>query len=170
MDKAITTALLIVVGMMMALMLFNTAYPAVLEGGNAITSMARRADQQMRSQISIIHAASELDGSGWWQDTNGNGQFEVFIWVKNIGATRINPIESLDVFFGPEGNFTRVPHESQAGGSFPNWSANLENGTEWSPTTTLRIAVHYALPLGTGRYYAKVITPSGVDAEYFMGM
>ena len=53
MDKVITTAMLIVISMVMALMLFNIAYPAIIEGGDAIVSMAGRVEDRMRSQIAI---------------------------------------------------------------------------------------------------------------------
>ncbi|MBI5671463.1 MAG: hypothetical protein HZC41_26015 [Chloroflexi bacterium] len=170
MDKTITTALLIVVSMVMALMLFNVAYPAVIEGGDAIASMANRADQRMKSQIVIIHAAGELDSSGWWQDTNGNGDFDVFVWVKNVGAARIIGLERMDVFFGAEGNFTRIPHQSTAGGSYPYWTAQVENEADWNPTATLKITIHYQLALSSGRYFTKVIIPSGVSSDYYLGM
>lgn len=170
MDKAITTAMLIVISMVLSIMLFNVAYPAVVEGGDAITSMAGRTQDQMLSQIRIIHAAGELDSAGWWQDTNGNGQFDVFIWVKNVGDTRINALEQLDVFFGPEGNFARIPHEDAGSGSLPVWSWTIENALEWTPTATLKITVRYNLPLTTGRYFIKVITPNGVEDSTFLGL
>jgi hypothetical protein len=170
MDKAITTALLIVISMTMVLMLFNVAYPAVVDGGDAITSMAYQAEERMRSQISIIHATGELDNIGWWQDTNGNGVFEVFVWVKNTGDARILAVDSVDVFFGPEANFTRIPHESAAGGSYPYWSWQVENATEWTPTATLQIAIHYQAALPQGRYFMKVTVPSGASDEDFLGL
>ena len=170
MDKTITTALMIVVSMIMALMLFNIAYPAIVEGGDAIQSMANRADERMKNQIEVIHAAGELDNTGWWQDTNASGDFETFIWVKNIGDARITAVERIDVFFGPEGNFVRIPHQSEAGGSYPYWTYQIENAEQWSPTATLKISIHYASPLTSGRYYAKVTIPSGADAEYFLGL
>lgn len=170
MDKAITTALLIVVSMVMALMLFNVAYPAITQGGDAIAGMADQADEQMRSQISVIHAAAELDSIGAWQDSNSNGNFDVFVWVKNLGDSRIIALDDMDVFFGPEGNFTRIPYKDDAGGSFPNWTYQLENISEWNPTGTLRIVIHYNSALSSGRYFARVITPIGVSADYFLGM
>lgn len=170
MDKAITTALLIVISMVMSMMLFNAAYPAVIQGGDAITSMTNQVDERMRSQVEIIHAAGELDANGVWQDTNGDGQFETFVWVKNVGDSRIIAYERTDVFFGPEGNFIRIPHQSQAGSSFPYWTAQVENDPEWTPTSTLQIAIHYGSALTSGRYFVKVVIPSGVSADYFLGM
>ena len=170
MDKVITTALLIVISMVMALMLFNIAYPAIIEGGDAIVSMAGRVEDRMRSQIAIIHAGSEMDADGWWQDSNGNGQFEVFLWIKNVGDARITALDDLDIFFGPEGNFARIAHETDSGGGTPYWSWTLENAAEWTPTATLRVTIHYGAALSTGRYFAKVTVPSGVWDDYYLGM
>jgi hypothetical protein len=170
MDKAVITAIFIVAGLILALTLFNAAFPAIIQGGDAIASMASRSEERMRTQISIIHAAGELDSSGWWQDTNGNGDFDVFVWVKNTGASRITGLEHLDIFFGPEGNFIRIPHESVTGGSEPYWSWSVENASEWIPTGTLKITLHYGLALSDGRYYVKVTTPSGISDSYFLSM
>lgn len=170
MDKVITTTMLIVIGMVMSILLFNTAYPAIAQSGDALTNMTYRADDRMKSQIEIVHAAAELDSSGWWQDINGNGEFDTFIWVKNIGSTRITPIEGLDVFFGPEGEFVRIPHQSSAGGLHPYWTADVENASDWTPTATVKITVHYAFPLPTDQYYIKVTAPNGVSTEQLMGM
>jgi archaellum component FlaG (FlaF/FlaG flagellin family) len=170
MDKAITTALFIVISMILALMLFNVAYPAIVEGGDSINSMADRAEERMRTQVAIVHAAAEIDNSGWWQDTNGNGDVDVFVWVKNIGDTRIIALEHTDVFFGPEGNFTRIPHESVAGGSYPYWTGEVENASEWEPSATLKITIHYNTTLSQGRYFNKVTLPNGIWDEYFLSI
>src|ERR1041385_8169018 len=105
MDKVVTSALLIVVSMVLAVVLFNSAYPAVTDSARAISVMAGRTDDRLQSQMVIIHAASETDRGGGWQDVNNNGYFDVFTWVKNVGSTRIFPVQAIDVFFGPEGNF-----------------------------------------------------------------
>src|SRR5574341_725066 len=57
MDKVITTALLIVIGMVLAVSLFNSAYPAVMDSGQAISAMAGRTEDRLQSQIEIIHVA-----------------------------------------------------------------------------------------------------------------
>jgi hypothetical protein len=171
MDKAITTALLIVISMIMSILLFNAVYPAITRGGETISSMTNHVTDRMKNQVDIIHAASELDGTGFWKDTNGNGQFEVFLWVKNIGEMRINPISQSDFFFGPEGNFVRIPYSNDNGNGFPYWSANVENGSsDWDPNTTVKITIHYGVPLSSGRYFAKISTVTDANAEYYMGM
>lgn len=170
MDKAITTSLFIAVGIMMALMLFNVAYPAAIEGSDAIASMSYRMTERMRTQIMVIHAVGELDSDGTWQDINGNGLFDVTIWVKNVGQTRINPIDAIDVFFGPEGNFGRVPNTAFADGNYPRWTGTVEGGTDWQPSGTLRINIQQPSPLASDRYYIKVSLPNGVSHEYFVGI
>lgn len=168
MDKVITTALLLVIGMVLAILLFNAAYPAVVQGGDAIAGMAYRAEERLRTDITIIHSAGELNSEGWWQDVNANGTFDVLLWVKNIGTARIGGLEALDIFFGPQGNFNRIPHQSQAVG-LPYWNYAIENGTDWDPTTTLRVTLHFPAALTSGRYFAKVTVPSGITAEYYLG-
>ena len=167
MDKAITTALLIIISMILAVMLFNAAYPAVIEGSDAISNMADRTSERMKTQISIIHASGELDDTGSFQDTNGNGQFEVFLWVKNVGSSRITALDQVDLFFGLEGNFARIPYNS---GSFPYWTGEFENATDWTPSATLKITIHYGVPLTSARYFAKITLPSGVFDSYFLGL
>ena len=170
MDKSITTALFIIISMIMALMLFNVAYPAIQEGGQAITGMTNRAEARLRTDLTIIHAAGEVDSNSNWVDTNSNGLFDVFIWLKNTGESRIIALDDLDVFFGQEGAFVRLPHEGTAGSSYPRWSWQLENTSEFQPGSTLRLTIQYQMNPGSGRYYAKVSTSEGIAAEYFLGM
>ncbi len=170
MDKAITSAMLITISMIMVMLLFNVAYPAIIEGGDTIANMTGRSQTRMSTQIVVVHAASELDSDGNWYDANTLGDFEVFAWIKNIGSTRIVAVDRLDVFFGPEGNYVRIPHQSEASGSMPYWTSQVENDTEWKPTATLKITLHYPAALPSTRYYLKVGTPTGVSDDYFLGL
>ena len=152
------------------MMLFNVAYPAAMEGGDAVNNMAYRVTERMRTQIVVVHATGELDADGNWQDANGNGIFEMTFWVKNIGETRISALESLDVFFGPEGNFSRIPYEAHVSGTYPRWHAAVENSTDWTPRATLRLDVQYSAALPQGRYFFKISLPNGVMDETFLGI
>lgn len=169
MDKTIVTTFLIIISTITAVLLFNAVYPAVINSSDAMTNMTDRTDQRLKSQVEIIHTTGELDSSGWWQDTNSNGDFDVFVWVKNVGSTRIIPIERSDVFFGPEGNFVRIPYQSESGG-YPYWTAEVENAADWSPTSTIKITIHFGSSLSTGRYFVKVIIPNGITDEYTFSM
>jgi hypothetical protein len=95
----------------------------------------------------------------------------VFAWVKNVGDARITAIDRVDVFFGPEGNFTRIPYQDEAGGAYPYWTWEVENDSEWVPTGTLQIVIHYDTPsLSNGRYFMKVTLPNGISSDYFLGI
>ena len=132
--------------------------------------MANRSGDRLSSQIQIVHAAGELDTSAQWDDINGDGDFDAFVWVKNVGSSRITAFDRVDVFFGPEGNFARIPYQEVAGGSTPYWTANVENDDEWAPTATLEITVHYGNAPDTGRFYVKVVAPTGVSDTLVFGI
>ncbi len=170
MDKTITTAFMVIVSVVASVMVFNALYPAIVQSNNAMIVMKTRLDDRLQSEVEIIHASGELDGTGTWQDVNGDGRFNSFIWVKNIGASRISALERIDLFYGPEGNFSRIPHQNNAGGSFPYWTATVENDTDWNPTATLKITIHYNSTLASGRYYIRIVTPNGIEDSYMTGL
>jgi hypothetical protein len=167
MDKTIVTALLITISMIMALMLFNVAYPAILEGGDSISQMANRTSERMGEQLTVIHATAEADD---WQITNST-DFEVFAWIKNTGDARIKSLEHLDVFFGLEGQFYRIPYSADGATGYPYWQAAVEDGLgRWDPHATLRLTIYYSGKPVSGRYFLKVSAPSGVSDDYFLSI
>jgi len=169
-DKPIISTFMLIVGIIIATLVFNVVYPAVVRSGDALVNIKNRIDDRMRTKIAIVHATGELDSSGTWQDINGDGDFDVYVWVKNVGALRIAPLERLDVFFGPEGNFVRIPHTNEAGGTYPYWTSTIENDTAWNPSATLKITIHYSTVLSSGRYFIKITTPNGITDRYYFGM
>ena len=115
----------------------------------------RRIDERFKRQIEIIHAT-------------GNDSSNACVWVKNIGSLTVGAIDRYDVFFGPEGDFSRIPHQDDAGGSTPWWNYEVEADTEWKPSKTLRITVTYGGAVLSGRYYVKIVGPNSVsDDTYF---
>jgi hypothetical protein len=164
-DKIIVTALLILAGAVSAVILFGVVNPAVGQSGAAMASLADNVSERITSQIEIIHATGELDGDGVWQDTNSDGYFNVFIWAKNVGSSRILGIHECDLFFGQEGDFSRIPHVNDAGGGLPAWIWAIENDTEWGPTATVKLTIYFSSALSAGRYYLKVVIPNGISDE-----
>jgi archaellum component FlaF (FlaF/FlaG flagellin family) len=157
-DKTITTALLIIAGIVCSVFLFNSVYPMINRSSAAMTSMTDKIDDRMKTQVDIVHAASSAD------------KLNVYIWVKNVGSNRIDAIQDSDLFLGPEGNFLRIPHESTAGGTYPRWSYLIENDTEWKTGATIKITVSYDVDPGSGTYFVKVVIPNGIAAEYYFSM
>lgn len=170
MEKTIVTAFMVIISVIVSVMVYNTVYPAAVEGSASLRSMRARMDDRIQSQISIVHAVGELDRYGSWQDTNGDGDFSVIIWSKNIGASRISAINQVDLFFGPEGNFNRIAQVEETGGVYPYWTWNVENGESWDPTSTLKITIHNSSPLPSGRYFIKIVLPNGLTTEYFFSL
>jgi archaellum component FlaG (FlaF/FlaG flagellin family) len=134
----------------------NAVLPSVSRTSGALISASNTVEDRIASQIEIVHA------------TGQDGDPDADIWVKNTGAATIAGLERVDVFFGPDGDFQRIP-QGTAGCTAPCWEYEVENSTTWEPTATLHITVHASTDLAAGTtYYVKIVTPLGiVDAKYF---
>jgi len=157
-DKAITTALLIIAGVVCMIFVFNSVYPMVNRSSQAMVSMAEQVDERMKSRINIVHAA------------NSANRTYIYLWVKNVGTQRIVDVDESDLFLGPSDNFSRIPYFEDAGGVFPQWDYNLENDTEWQTSATLKVTITYAIDPGTGTYFTKFIIPNGISDEFYFSM
>jgi len=148
-DKALTTTFMIIASVVCAVLVFNSIYPAVIQSSDAMTNMTLRVDDRLKSQIAIIHATGSGSSSS--------------VWVKNVGSLRIAAIDRCDIFFGKEGEFSRIPYGSGSG----TWTYEVENDDEWVPTATLKITIIATISADT-RYFVKVTIPNGVsDEDYF---
>jgi archaellum component FlaF (FlaF/FlaG flagellin family) len=103
-DKAITTALLIIAGVVCMIFVFNSVYPMVNRSSQAMVSMAEQVDERMKSRINIVHAANSANRS------------LIYLWLKNVGTQRITNVDDSDLFFGQEDNFEHVPYYTDAEG------------------------------------------------------
>jgi len=157
-DKAITTALLIIAGVVCMIFVFNSVYPMVNSSSQAMVSMAEQVDERMKSRINIVHAA------------NSANRTSVYLWVKNVGTQRIVGVDESDLFFGQQDDFERVPYTGDAGTNYPQWDYSLENDTEWRTSATLKITITYSSDPGAGTYYSKFIIPNGIYDEYYFSM
>lgn len=158
MDKIITTTLLIMAGVVCMIFVFNSVFPMVNRSSQAIVSMADDMNDRLKTRVSIVHAAATADRK------------TVYVWIKNTGSSRIANIEQSDLFLGQEGNFLRVPYSAYAGSNYPRWEYEIENDTEWLPTSTIKITVTYDTDPGTGQYFVKIVIPNGTEAEYYFSM
>jgi flagellar protein FlaG len=135
----------------------NAVLPSVGRTSGALISASSVVEDRISSQIQIVHA------------TGQNGNADAKVWVKNIGSAAVDPISRVDVFFGPTGDFQRIP-QGDAGCTAPCWEYTLENGTgTWEQTSTLLITIHNSGNLATGTtYYVKIVTPNGItDSKFF---
>jgi archaellum component FlaF (FlaF/FlaG flagellin family) len=157
-DKTITTVLLIVAGVVCSVFLFNSVYPMINRSSDAMVTMTDKINDRMQSQIDIVQA------------TGTGSRTTVYIWVKNVGSSRIAQIEQSDIFLGPQGNFVRIPYSANAGGNYPQWSYTIENDTEWKTGATVKFTITYSGDPGAGTYFVKIIIPNGIGAEEFFSM
>jgi archaellum component FlaF (FlaF/FlaG flagellin family) len=157
-DKAITTALLIVAGIVCMIFVFNSVYPMINRSSSAMVSMAEQVDDRMQSRINIVHAA------------NTANRTTVYVWIKNVGTQRVSAIEESDLFFGQEDNFDRVAYAIDEPTTYPQWNFSLENDTEWQTSATLKVTITYLSDPGAGTYYVKFIIPNGISDEFYFSM
>jgi hypothetical protein len=157
-DKTITTTLLVLAGVICMIFIFNSVYPMVNRSSEAMVSMADTIDDRMKSRINVVHAA------------NSANRTSVYLWVKNVGSSRIVSIEESDLFFGQSDNFSHIPYVGDAEGGYPRWAYNIENDTEWKTGATLKITISYDSDPGAGTYYSKVVIPNGISDEYYFSM
>ena len=170
MEKTIVTAFMVIVSVVISVMIYNVVYPAAVQSSASLRTMRDRMDDRIQTQATIIHATSEIDKDGVWQDTNGDGQVNVFIWTKNIGSSRIAALNQIDLFYGPDGNFSRIAQTAEVGGAFPNWDWQIENNETWDPTTTLKITINLGAQPASGRYFIKLVLPAGNTTDYFFSL
>jgi flagellar protein FlaG len=171
MDKVLSTILLVVAAVVCVVLVINAVYPAITSSSGALSSISASMNERIKTQVKIIHATGELNSSGNWVDTNSDGDFDVLVWIKNIGTEPVDDIGRCDVFLsGSNTIWTWIPYVDYAAGSYPRWSYVIENGTEWATATTLMIKIHYSSPLTSGQYNIKVMAPNGVSDEYDFSM
>jgi archaellum component FlaF (FlaF/FlaG flagellin family) len=153
MDKVMVTVLLLIAGVVCSMVLLNAVYPAITGSSGAIVDAASKIDDRIRSNIAIIQISDD-------SDTN-----EVYVWIKNVGASSIGGISQSDIFFGPQGSFERIPYGIQPGLAY--WDYKVEpNGGVWGPSATLKITITVLAPLTPlSEYYFKVVIPNGISAQ-----
>jgi archaeal flagellar protein FlaG len=157
-DKTITTALLIIAGIVCSVFLFNSVYPMINRSSAAMVSMTEKIDDRMQTRIDIVHAANSVDRK------------TIYVWIKNVGSSRITAIDQSDMFFGQEGNFVRVPYDDGIVATYPRWSYVIENDTDWKTGATVKVTITYGIDPGAGTYFVKVVLPNGIEAEYYFSM
>jgi hypothetical protein len=137
---------------------FSQVFPMINRSSNALVSMSDDMNDRMQTRINVINAAASSDKK------------TIYIWVKNVGESRIADIGQSDLFLGEEKNFGRIPYTDNANGLNPLWQFEIENDTEWKTSATIKITVTYDEDPGTGTYFVKLVLPNGIDAEYYFSM
>ncbi len=170
--------LLTIAGVISAIAIINAVYPAITRSTGALASASSTVDEKIRTNVAVVHAIGELNAAPTpvWVDTNSNSLFDFFVWVKNVGDARIPAVKESDVFLGQVGAIEHVPYVDDAAGAYPQWSYAIENDTEWSIGSTLKVTIAFndgcpascLKPAGT--YFVKLVTPNGVASEHYFSI
>jgi archaellum component FlaF (FlaF/FlaG flagellin family) len=162
MEKVITSMLLMIAAIVASVVVINSVMPSVQRTGSDISAASDVVGNRLRTDVRIIEATGTANTD------------QVYIWVKNTGASSIPSIEKTDVFFGETNNFERVGYDDLATCPTPAppprlqpcWQYGIENAARWTPWATVRITIYldYDLVSGT-EYVIKVVLPNGIQAS-----
>ena len=150
MEKAITTALLMIASIIAAMALINAVIPAATRTSGALITANAAAADRIKTDIEIVHA-------------RGNAATDkITVWVKNIGSQRIIPINASDVILEtPDVGDIRLPYQS--GCSSECWDYEVEgSGTDWEYTVTVKFTISTSVV--TGVYSVTVSVFNAISA------
>lgn len=97
------------------------------------------------------------------------GETTVKVWIKNVGVKGISYslIGKGDLFFGPDGNFSYIPYNSD---TLPTWNFTVLNDVDgdgrWDRGETIQITIYLDTTLDNGDYYVRYVTYTGCYDEY----
>lgn len=134
---------------MASIAIFNGLYPAITQSSSAITNAASKVSDRIESRIEIIQVT--------------DNSTVVYLWVKNVGTSRIDVISRSDIFFGPEDDFGRITY---GGGTPPYWDYQIEGGhSQWQQAVTVKVTLNPVSALTSGNYIVKMVIPNGISDQ-----
>lgn len=157
-ESVITASIITVACVVCATMLISALYPAMDRASSSAIVTAEAMGDRITTAIEIIEKAKDSSDSS-----------KCYIWIKNIGSATIDGIDSVDVFFGETGEFTRMSYSDPL--SAKSWNYDLLGGDgddRWDPKETLEINIENVDTINAGagyEYYVKIIIYNGESAE-----
>ena len=150
MEKAITTAMLVIASVIAALALTNAVLPAMGKSAGALVTANKSAAERIKTDIAIVHATGD-DSAG-----------EVTVWIKNIGTQVIKPVKSSDVILTTPTNVLRLPYVTSCASEC--WNFFIEGGgADWVQTVTVKFTINTSMD--TGNYNVSVAVVNAVEAD-----
>jgi flagellar protein FlaG len=153
-DKAITTALLVIASVVAAIAVTNAILPAVNRGTGALLVSSAGVAERVRTDVAIVFSAGNTA-------TN-----EIRFWAKNVGTQEVKAIDKSDLFLTTPTEIKRITYNASCAAAAPEcWSYAFEDGaTVWVQPTTIRVTVRLST-LPSGQYTLKFVSPNGVLVE-----
>lgn len=148
-SEGITTAILVVAGVVVTAMIISTVITQYYIVDSAIRGATRGVEDRVKTRIDVVHGAMEGD------------HFVVF--VKNTGRRPISieEVERSDLYFGKNCDTLYKL------GSGPNtWSYDeVDPDGVWGVGETLILRVYNGTKIGAPPYCVKLVLPNGVSGE-----
>jgi hypothetical protein len=153
-DKVITTALLIIAGVIGAGALTSAFLPAVNRSSGAILVASAGVAERVKTDVAIVFAAGNPAAN------------DVRFWAKNVGAQEVKAIEKSDLFLTTPSEIKRITYNASCAVAAPEcWSYTFEGGaTAWTQATTIKVTIRLNT-LPAGPYTIKFVVPNGVSVE-----
>ena len=150
MEKAITSALLIIASIIAAMALINAVLPAASKSSGALIMANSVAADRIKTDIEIVHASGN-DSSN-----------KITLWVKNIGTKNIVPISASDVILTTPSDILRLPYVSGCS-SADCWDYSVEDtGSDWKQSVTVKFTL--LTSVSPGVYSITVSVVNAVSA------
>ena len=152
MEKAITTALLVIAGIIATLALVNAVIPAVGKSSGALLTANDDAADRIKTDIDIVFASG-----------NSTGDIIIF-WAKNVGSTKISAITKSDIFLTTPSTISRIDNTGDTT-SNPSWDFEIEGGgSDWTEAITVKFTLTLASGT-TGSHTVKLALFNAVTAQ-----
>ena len=154
MEKAITTALLVIASVIAAVALTNSVLPAVSRGSGAVLSASAQVAARVKTDLTIVFASGNTSST------------EIYFWVKNVGVQEIKALDKSDLFLTTPSTIQRVAYDSSCASASPDcWSFAFEGGaTAWLQADTVKVTVRLS-SLATGQHNLRFVVQNGVSTE-----
>ena len=153
MEKAITSALLIIASIIAAMALINAVIPAANRSSGALLSANAEAADRIKTDIAIVHATGNAS-------TN-----KVTVWVKNIGSKDIVLVNASDVILTTPSDVIRLPYV--AGCSSECWDFDVEgSGSDWDKTVTVKFILSTSVVTGVYNVVVSVVNAVSATKDF----
>lgn len=155
-QNVISTAILIVAGVIAVIALINGVFPAIYQMSGSVSSVTDTSSDRMNTEIKIISVSA-----------NQSQYYSINIYVKNVGACKITgaKIPYLDVYYGSAG--AGMTKAASGGTSYPRWEYGIAGGNgdaNLDPGETLNIWLRTsAYDFRSGRQKVRVVLANGVS-------
>ncbi len=150
----IVEALLLVVGVSLAILFSSTVMSKLSEFQSRFTVISSQTIQSFSEKLTYVHA------------TYNSSEGCFLIYIKNAGSYAISSLDRATTIFGPIGAATYIPFSNSPAAGCGCWNyveyEIVNNALD--PYETIAIKIYNSTPL-TPPYYFKFVTSRGTSLE-----